>query len=536
MQACRKSLLAIAIGGAILSTVTLSGVPAKAADTDLDALKAEIDELRRRDEEQRRQIEALIIQVESLVEQRKKDAAAPLAEGPPSGIAAPLSPQEALDAALQEPAPAPTGATAPASTVATRAPRTGRAASDIWSRGVAGANVRLIDVSLNTLFAAGFSTVDSERELRNLQGGAHDPRNQGFTLQQAELSFTGAVDPYFTGEAHVVASTDGVELEEAFITTSSLPWGLQLEMGYFLTEFGRINPQHPHQWDWLDQPVINTRMFGGEGLRSPGVRLGWLTPLPWASELHLGMQNADEGDLTASFISSEPVGGRPSTGRDVDGVKELLYLARWANSWDFSPETTALLGLSGLYGPNDTGNDGKTWIYGLDFTLKWRPQTNFRGWPFVVWQTEIIKRDFTADRYVAGTASDGDGGDDGHDHGDDGDAVEFDEDLPSDVLRDFGGYTQVLYGFRPGWATGLRFEYASGSGPSVIDGSMGRRAEDPDRADRFRFSPLLAWWPTHFSRLRLQYNLDWSDQLNDTEHTFWLGAEILYGAHAAHSY
>jgi hypothetical protein len=239
------------------------------------------------------------------------------------------------------------------------------------------------------------------------------------------------------------------------------------------------------------------------------------------------MQNADEGELTQSFISGEPPGGRPSVGRDVDGLTELLYLGRWVNSWEMTPETTALLGISGLYGPNDTGNDGQTWIYGADFTLKWRPRTNFRGWPFVAWQTEVMKRDLTADWFIAGSAGGDGGGDDhGHDHGDGGgeeDEVAFDEDLDSEILRDVGGYTQVLYGFRPGWATGLRLEYASGSGASVVDGSPGDRSDDPNRADRFRVSPLLTWWPTH-------------DQLNDTEHTFWLGAEILYGAHAAHDF
>ena len=37
-----------------------------------------------------------------------------------------------------------------------------------------------------------------------------------------------------------------VELEEAIMTTRSLPKGLQLKAGQFLTEFGRINPTHPH--------------------------------------------------------------------------------------------------------------------------------------------------------------------------------------------------------------------------------------------------------------------------------------------------
>ena len=60
-------------------------------------------------------------------------------------------------------------------------------------------------------------------EIEQLQGGGHDPQRRGFTLQQAELSFAGAVDPYFTAEAHVVFTPDVVELEEAYFTSTSLP-------------------------------------------------------------------------------------------------------------------------------------------------------------------------------------------------------------------------------------------------------------------------------------------------------------------------
>jgi hypothetical protein len=71
-----------------------------------------------------------------------------------------------------------------------------------------------------------------------------------------------------------------------------------------------INPVHAHAWDWIDQPFIISRLLGGEGLRSPGFRLSYLLPVPWFSELHAGMQNADEGDLS---FNGESVGG--SSGR-----------------------------------------------------------------------------------------------------------------------------------------------------------------------------------------------------------------------------
>jgi hypothetical protein len=396
---------------------------------------------------------------------------------------------------------------------------------DLWSRQVGQTTLRLIDISLDALVAGGGST-ERDAVLQTLQGGGHDPRKRGFTVQNVELSLMGAVDPYFTGEAHLIYFLDPIdgesrfELEEAFLTTTSLPYGLQIEAGHFFTEFGQLNPRHPHVWDWQDQPIINTRLFGPDGMRGPGFRTGWLMPLPWFSELHFGMQNAN-GETMASFLANDevyeerPIGGRPFVERDVRNLKDLVYLTRWNNSWDLSNELTSVLGFSGLYGPNASGPKGDTWIYGLDMKWRWRPANNFRGWPFVLWQTEVMMRDFSADRFT-----------------DDSNPDEIIT-LPGRTLHDRGLYTQLLYGFRYRWAAGLRYEFAGGSGESV-----GGRRHDPFRADRHRVSPLLVWHPSEFSRLRLQYNYDQADHLRPGKqaHSVWLGLEFLYGAHPAHAY
>ncbi len=329
------------------------------------------------------------------------------------------------------------------------------------------------------------------------------------------MSLTGAVDPYFRAETFIIGTPDGVELEEAFLTSTALPWGLQLEAGTFFTEFGINNPQHPHQWDWVDQPVVNSRMFGGEGLRGPGFRLAWLTPLPWFSEIHFGAQDANEGELTASFISDEPVGGRPQVKQNVDDLGDLLYLTRWVNSWDLDSNLTTRIGFSGLFGPNGTGNDARTYVYGADMLWHWQRSNRFR----ITWQTEVMKRDFEAARFVEGTAVDNDGDEQG--------------DLSRTILRDWGFYTQVLWRIRRPWALGVRYEYASGSGPSLPDG----RSEDSLRDDRHRLSPLVAWQPTEFTRFRLQYNYDDARFLDDNHaHSLWFSMEVQYGAHMAHSF
>lgn len=426
----------------------------------------------------------------------------------------PSAPESALDRALKD-----LGISQEQAVTSAPSPRV-----DFLSRQVGGARLRLIDISLDALFAAGGST-ESDESLQSLQGSGHDPRKRGFTVQNVELSFTGAVDPYFTAEAHFIYFLDPLEgesifeLEEVFLTTQSLPYGLQLEAGQFFTEFGRINPRHPHQWHWEDQPIINTRLFGPDGMRGPGFRLGWLTPLSWFSQLHFGMQNAN-GETMASFLASEeffeerPIGGRPFVEREVDNLDDLVYLIRWDNSWNVSDEITTGFGFSGIFGPNASGPDGRTRIYGADFILKQRPVSHFRGWPFIIVESEIMKRDYDADPFF-----------------DDSDPDNI-IDLAGETLRDWGLYIQLLYGFRYRWATGLRYEYVSGSEESV----EGREA-DPFRNDRYRISPLLAWYPSEFSRIRLQYNYDHADHLEDENaHSVWLGFEFLYGAHPAHTF
>ena len=397
---------------------------------------------------------------------------------------------------------------------------------DLWSRQVGGANLRFIDIGLDILVASGSSS-ERDAEIRRLQGGAHDPRRRGFTLQQAELSLKGAVDPYFVAEAFIIASEDEVELEEAFFTTTSLPYNLQLEGGYFLTEFGIINPTHPHAWDWIDQPIINTRLFGGEGQRAAGFRLAKLLPTSWFSEIHFGMQDPTT-DTMPSFLGEghehgdeeeeghddeafeETLGGFARVKNDVRNLGDLVYLGRYVNAWDVTPELTTKLGLNVLYGPNSTGDDAETLIYGADLKMTWRPATSFRGYPFLTWQTEIMKRDFDIDKNNPA----------------------FEPGVTSDQLEDYGLYSYLLYGFKHGWAAGLRGEVVSGSGTGE-----GNRADNFSRDDRFRISPMLVWQTSEFSRFRLQYNYDNADHLPDDDaHTVWLGAEVSFGAHPAHKY
>lgn len=357
------------------------------------------------------------------------------------------------------------------------------------------------NLGLSALFSAGGSSATDE-ELIGLQAGGHDPGLNGFSVQNVELSIGGAVDPYLDGQAHLIFLIDregatGVELEEAFLTTRALPYGLQVKAGQFFTEFGRHNTQHPHTWAFADQPVVLSRFFGGDGLRSQGARLAWLTPLPWYSEVYLGAHNA-RGETVTSFLfeAGETVGGHTLIERGgVRHARDLLWSARWLNGGDWSDTVSANLGVSALRGPNASASDTDTRLYGVDLYLKWRPVVNQRGFPFVAWQSEWLTRHY---------------------------------ETPAAALKDHGGYTQVLWGFAPRWVAGLRLESAQGKDPDDTD---------PLRDRRRRYTPNLTFYPTEFSKLRLQYSHDRAEHLaGQRANSIWLQYEFHLGAHSAHKF
>ena len=400
-----------------------------------------------------------------------------------------LSGQEAPDSSRRAAPPAATLATPP-----TRAP---------------GAYMNISFVGITT---AGFSTA---RDLERLQVGDHDPRARGFSVPNAELSLDGAVDPYFKGVANIVHKIDadgetGVELEEMYVLTTALPGNLQLKVGQFFAEFGRQNPLHPHSWAFADEALVIGRVFGAEGLRSQGARLSWLLPLDVYTEASVAVMNA-AGGTTSGFRSEESStihGGIPID-REVTGARELLYVPRVVTSFDITGSQTVLLGLSGAFGPNNTGADAQTSIVGADIYWKWKSSRARAGFPFVAFQSEVIARRYDAAARTAAT-----------------DSVTA---LSAATLRDIGAYAQLSWGIRPMVVAALRAEQVRNDDAS----SVGFIADDRD--DRTRYSTNLTWFPTEYSKFRVQYNYDRRVGIGN-DSSLWLQLEFLLGSHAAHKF
>jgi hypothetical protein len=104
--------------------------------------------------------------------------------------------------------------------------------------------------------------------------------------------------------------------------------------------------------------------------------------------------------------------------------------------------------------------------------------------------------------------------------------------LPRETIVDYGAYSQIAYGFRKGWVTALRADYVFPSEQARYETLLG---PDPDRASRWRISPNLTWYPSEFSKLRLQYNFDHRERIGD-DHSIWMQFELLLGSHAAHKF
>jgi hypothetical protein len=326
-----------------------------------------------------------------------------------------------------------------------------------------------------------------------LQTGGHDPSENGFTLQQVELSVGANVDPYLRFDANIVFAQFGVEVEEAYATTLALPYHLQARAGQFLTRFGRQNGTHPHAWDFVDQPFALGRVFGGEGNRGLGAELSWLTPLPWYVEL-VGAVTDAGGEATArSFFGASDPG--------VEKVTDFQLTLAAKQFFDVSEDFSVMWGLSYAGGPNDSGHDNRSEIYGTDLYLKYRPITH-GSTTVVALQAEYFYRR---------------------------------RQVPGDVLTDHGAYAYGFWRFARRWGAAVRWEL----GTPARD-QAGDVADDPlDPAwieDRQRVSANVTFWPTEFSRFRLQGAVDDPGWRDDPVWAVMLAAEFVVGAHGSHKF
>jgi hypothetical protein len=307
-----------------------------------------------------------------------------------------------------------------------------------------------------------------------------NPFNPGPALEmhESEVGLQAIVDPYARADFFLSFGQEGVNLEEGYITFTSLPGGFVAKVGKMRAAFGKVNTLHNHVLPWTDRPLVTESLVGGEdGIDDAGLSVTRILPAPKGIFLEATGQ-VFAGDSADVFKSSQ--------NRDASLVGHLRGYK------DITDNTNIDLGFSYARGHNDAGlalasNAYRTELYGADATVHWKPLRRSIYHSFVG-RSELIWSD---------------------------------REEPGLVRRAFGFYTSGDYQLGRRWFAGGRFDRSD-------------RARAPNLTDS-GFSAILTYWPSEFSQLRGQYRFtQYADGREGNELLFQL--QFSLGAHGAHPF
>lgn len=356
------------------------------------------------------------------------------------------------------------------------------------------------DISVVADFVAGWTSRDD-----HIRQGGHSPDENGFTLQGLELVIGGSVDPYFRYDMNFQLVS--LELEEAALSTLSLPWNLQFRAGKLISKFGRQNARHLHAWSFVNPSLSHTRFMGEDYLGGLGIEGSALLPLPWYCLIVANVLDSKPGEVALGLASSS-FGNRGS----LHDPGQLVYVGRLENYFDLSPNWGFDFGLNGAWGLSPYNAQGRSNLradlYGADLFFKWHPVGEGQG---------DMSLGLTAEYLFRNTR------------------------IPGGTLRDHGGYAQLDVQFMKVWMWSLRGDYddlVSGTAPDPESLPSCESSPRPERMPgrQWRGSTAFAYSPTHFSKLKLQYDAGKQEGAKGVTHAGYLQFEITIGEHGAHTY
>lgn len=221
----------------------------------------------------------------------------------------------------------------------------------------------------------------------DLGGDATTPA-AGFTVQEVEFSFQGAVDPYFRADVFLtIPNLSGLEVEEAMLTTTSLPADLQVKAGIFRSALGRQNGQHLHAQQFTRRPLLNAAYLADDGLRAPGVQVSWLAPLPFFLQLNLeafSVAPPEDLGLPTTF------GGGART--DLTYAAQLKSFAAVSDSLSLYGGLNFATGLSAGLVDHPELEGARSFLSGADLYVKFRPANVAESFFTLAWTTEYFVR------------------------------------------------------------------------------------------------------------------------------------------------
>jgi hypothetical protein len=349
--------------------------------------------------------------------------------------------------------------------------------------------------------------------------------SRGFSTDATELSIGADIDPYFRGFANIVYEDGGADVEEAYVQTLSLGHGFTIKGGRFRSAIGYMNTQHPHMWDFVDNPLMYQALYG-EGYIQDGLAAKWVAPTDLLVEI--------TGDVGrgANF---------PGTDRDVNGVNAyslafhlggdvgdssswrtgVSYLHTRADGREFFGMDPGAMDVTG-----DFGGRSRTWM--ADFVWKWAPHGNIRDTNFK-FQAEYFRRK------ESGTLTCMDANEDGTDDSACLDALGTGPTSGAYDSDQSGWYVQGVYQFMPYWRVGYRYDRLDRGNANFMGGDVGAFIASLADYNPSKHTLMLDFAPSEFSLLRLQYVRDKS-MLGLNENQVFLQYVYSLGTHGAHQF
>jgi hypothetical protein len=462
--------------------VGLSAVPA-VADTasDLSAIKAQLNTIQHDYATKIRSLEVRLAKAEA-------DAKAARAAAARSGkqvVVAKAEPQPQLQtvadttAADQNAAPVDQPAPEPVDNTPPPAPPT---SNNAFNPGIAAV--------LNGFYLASSRDPSMQHILGFATGEESGLPLRGFSLGESEISFAANIDPYLSGFLDISFGNDNSpSVEEAYITSHDLPYGLTVKAGRFLSGIGYINERHAHDWLFSDAP-LPYRAFLNNQYGDDGIQVRWLAPtdqfLEFGGEVFRGDAYPAAG---ATHSGAGTYTAFVHTGNDINDSSSWLAALSYLHSSAVDRNTE---------GHHFTGNDN---LGIASLVYKWAPGGNPTTNNLTLTSELFFGRE-------AGT---------------------FDS-IPFKQNR-FGWYVQGDYQFMPRWSFGLRYARLHSQDPGVL--LAGSPLDDFGHAPRAE-TALLEFDTSEFGRFRAQYTHDESDLKPNDELLFQY--TVIYGPHGAHRY
>lgn len=199
-----------------------------------------------------------------------------------------------------------------------------------------------------------------------------------FGVREVEVAFQAAVDPYFRGDVFLgISDLEGIAIEQAYLTATALPYGVEARLGRFLMPFGKQNLTHRHDLHTAEYPWVIQRFLGPEGLKGTGVYASRVfSPLGFYQEVQVtAVDHLAGGEEEEELLTEEPLN------KELGG---LGYSARLRNYVDLSQSSNVELSFSAMTGkraqPADAPDGADVTAVGVrqttvgaDFTFRWRP-------------------------------------------------------------------------------------------------------------------------------------------------------------------